>query len=74
MKLFEAFFAVEPAQHLFALQLRRALRAQRAIRRPRPLAKVIHEAVLLRVEMDVENEIREITVRRNLDATKVLLE
>ena len=74
MRIDKAIYILKPRQHLSALHTRRSFGQDCAVRRIRPIAKVFYKAVLLRVEMDVGNQLRKVGIRRHGDSMKRMLE
>ena len=74
MKLLKPRQRPEPIQHFGAIKLGIHSGAQRIIGRPRPFTEICYKSVLLWVEVDIENELKKIAVRRDLDSPKSLFE
>jgi hypothetical protein len=74
MECFKSFYTVKYIQNFVAFQLRRTRSNKRGIRRPFPIAEVVHKSVFLRIVVDVENQGHEIRIVCYRDATKPFLE
>src|SRR3990170_1750460 len=74
MKIREPAQAVKPFQHNIALQPSGAFGQQRRVGRIRILTKVVHEAMLLWVPVDVIHKPRKVSLRRDLNSPERGLE
>lgn len=66
MKLVKPRLCSEPFQHFDSIKFSLGCCAQRMIGRPRPGAEIGHKPMLLRVAMDVENQVQKVMIRRDL--------
>jgi hypothetical protein len=73
MEFAQSLRAAKPLHHRIALQLGRNVGRDGLPRRPRPIPKIRDEAMLLWVEVNVENQVGEVGITVDVDAIKVLL-